>query len=321
MKKIIIFAIVAAFVSCTKIVTDEKVTPRSEWLSAIPDDTPVSSITIPGAHDAATYTINTPVVDFFARTQAMTIAELLSCGVRAFDLRPAYVNNKLEIFHGIFDTNVSFAEAVETILDFLDRNPSEFAVILIRHEQEADNNDTRWAGAMFDFLSALPEGKVVGEFNPEMKLRQVRGRILFISRNEYQNGPIGAYITGWYSGEDIQRQKSAKINDGILWVQDYYDPRGKEDKLDAIKALLDDFAAETSSGIWCINHTSGYTPGIFNAPDYGENASNVNSWTADWISELNGSAGIVLMDFAGTDSYRSYSVSGARLLTALISHN
>ena len=318
---IIAYAFVMALASCTKIVTGERVADRSEWLSAVPDDTPVASITIPGAHDAATYTISTPVVDIFARTQAMTIADQLSYGVRAFDLRPALVDNKLEIYHDKYDTHVSFADAIDTILDFLDSNPSEFAIILIRHETEADGNDAGWSEAMYNILSALPEEKVVREFDPEMTLSQVRGRILFLSRNEYRNGPIGAYITGWYSGEDIQRQKSAKINDGVLWVQDFYDPTGEDDKLDAIKNILDDFSAETTPGIWCINHTSGYTAGIFNAPDYGENAQNVNGRTADLIEGLSGSAGIVLMDFAGSSQYRSYSVYGDRLLDALINHN
>lgn len=318
---IIAYAFVISLVSCTKFSMGEKVAGSSTWLAAIPDETPVASLSIPGAHDAATYTINTAFVDVFARTQAMTISDQLLYGVRAFDLRPALVNDKLEIYHDKYDTNVSFADAIDAILGFIDRYPTEFAIVLIRHEVEADDNAAAWSSAMYGLLSALPENRVVRDFSPGMTLGQVRGRILFISRNVYENGPIGAYVTGWYSGKDIRKQKSAKINDGALWVQDFYDPDGKDEKLQAIKTMLDEFAAGTAPGTWCINHTSGYTPGIFKAPDYGENAQNVNGQTADWIDGLNGSAGIVLMDFAGSSRYRSYQVYGDRLLKALIDHN
>lgn len=307
--------------SCTKIILGDNATDSSGWLSAVADDTPVASLSIPGSHDAASYTINTPFVEIFARTQAMTISEQLNYGVRAFDLRPAIADNRMKIFHDVYDTNVLFADAIDTILDFLGRNPSEFAIVLIRHEEEADNADSRWSGVLYDILSSLPENRVVRDFKPDLTVGQIRGKILFISRNPYENGPIGAFVSNWYSGKDIRLQKSAGINEGALWVQDYYDPNGKEDKLDAIRNMLNEFSGGAAPGTWCINHASGYTSGIFGAPDYRENAQNVNSLTAEWIEGLNGSAGIVMMDFAGASKCGKYPVCGDKLLRALINHN
>lgn len=313
------FAALAAL-SCEKVSYGER-TDSSSWLSAVPDDIPVSSLSIPGTHDAATATLNTAVIRQFAKTQVLSIPDQLAYGVRAFDMRPAVVGGKLEICHSKFDTKTSFASAVGAIVEHLDAYPSEFAIVVIRHEEEADDNSPEWGRLMHECISGLPSERVMTDFDPQMTVAQMRGRILFLSRQEYDGGPLGAYITGWYSGQDPQRQKAAGIGDGRLWIQDYYDPDGKDDKLQAIKGLMDAYAAGHDSGTWCINHTSGYLPGIFSAPDYGANAENVNAQTADWLGGLKGSAGIVMMDFAGASRYRRYSVGGDRLLGAVINHN
>lgn len=307
--------------SCEKISLGEKAVDSATWVSAIPDDVTVASLSIPGAHDAATFTMNTPIISSFAKTQAMSISEQLERGVRAFDLRPALVDGKLKICHDKYDTNVSFADAVNAIVGFLDRNPSEFAIVLIRHEVEADNNTNDWNTEFYNYLSSVPDNRIIKTFNPLLKVKDMRGRILFLSRNEYADEPIGGYVHNWYSGTDIERQKSASIEETPLWVQDYYDPEGMDDKLSAVRNLLVDFAANSEPGIWCFNHTSGYTPGIFGAPDYGENASNINSKTAEIIESLSGSTGIVMMDFAGASKYKSYNVYGDKLLVSIINHN
>lgn len=321
MSALAVLCAVLAFVSCEKITFGQRDANSSSWLSSVPDSVTVASLSVPGSHDAATFRIDLPVIDGLAKTQVLDIASQLRYGVRAFDLRPSFVNNRLEIYHGVVDTGVSLAEAVGDIMDYLDEFPSEFAIVVIRHEDEGDGGSAGWKAAMMDFLSALPEDKVLKDFDPMVTVGQMRGRILFLSRDEYGDEPVGAYIGGWYSGTDILRQKSANINDADLWVQDYYDPAGKEDKLDAIKTLMNDYAADAGPGVWCINHTSGYVPGVLGIPDYGENAQNVNAPTAAFIDALPGSAGIVMMDFAGVSSYESRSVGGDILLKAVINHN
>ncbi len=307
--------------ACEKISAGEEVVDSSSWLASIPDNTLVCSLSIPGAHDAATYSMNQVLISDFAKTQAMSIANLFDGGVRAFDLRPALVNNQLKIFHGSFDTGTSFPDAVESILDRIAQNPSEFAIIIIRHEEEGDSNNANWGRRIYEYLSSLPDSSVLREFDARITVAQLRGRILFLSRSEYQNGPIGAYIKGWYSGMDIEKQKLATIGNGRLWVQDAYNPDSKEEKLSAIRNLLLEFSENVEPDIWSINHVSGYMPGPFNAPNYGENAQNVNGQTADWIDMSSGRIGIIMMDFAGVSEYKSYSVDGDKLLKAVINKN
>ena len=73
-----------------------------QWMKGLEDDMLVSSLSIPGAHDAATGEgLFAP--PGFGRTQSLNLKELWECGVRAFDLRPAvrdtllYIEQTLDI--------------------------------------------------------------------------------------------------------------------------------------------------------------------------------------------------------------------------------
>lgn len=325
---------------CSKFEVQEGSVTAATWQSALPDDMPVCRVSLPGAHDAATASISMPVVKGYATTQVLTIPQLWEHGVRVFDLRPAVVGDSLLICHSSIKTKTGFAEAVGSIARALDANQGEFAIILIRHEEEADDNSAQWGGKMADCINALPRGRVVRDFDPCMTVGQMRGRMLFLFREDIADTGIGARIYDWTSSADIDKQKAARIGSGTLWVQDYYDPEGEDDKLDAVTALMRDFAGCEEQGVWCINHTSAYLPAIFGAPNYGANAQNVNASAADYIRSISyggsvdvgigvgvggriwrGSVGIVMMDFAGASRYKSYEVGGDALLQAVIEHN
>lgn len=59
------------------------------WMSRLDDDTPLTCVSIPGAHDAATAGVT--AWPQWTRTQELDIEALWNAGVRAFDLRPALV--------------------------------------------------------------------------------------------------------------------------------------------------------------------------------------------------------------------------------------
>lgn len=48
------------------------------WMTGLADDTPVTSLSIPGAHDAASSTIT--AFKRWTRTQELNVAELWNCG-------------------------------------------------------------------------------------------------------------------------------------------------------------------------------------------------------------------------------------------------
>ena len=317
-----ILALLALAVSCqTKIDLDSAILEGEDtavcWMERLADDTPVTRLSIPGAHDAASATIT--AFKRWTRTQELDIAGLWNCGVRAFDLRPAWVDGSLGIYHDKYSAHVSLPTVMDALLLALDRHPGEGAIVIIRHEQEADGNDPEWASQMGAYLSGKRER--LADWHPGMTLGELRGKILVLSRDDYAGGPIGGYIRGWTSGTDAKQQRSASILDSRgehspCWVQDYYDPAGAEDKWEEIRDMLD-ASAETKESL-VINHTSGY---LGKLPNYRDNARNVNARTAEYLQNLDGPAGIIMMDFAGIDRSSGTDVGGKTLVEAVIAHN
>ena len=201
----------------------------------------------------------------------------------------------------------------------LEKHPGECAIVLVRHEEEADGNDPGWASAMGSYLAGIRDH--LAAYRSGITLGEMRGKILVLSRNEYADGPIGGYLRGWTSGDDFSRQQSASIlcEDGTtapFWVQDFYHPEGLADKWAQIEGLLDATASASEPFPLVVNHISGYTG---NLPDYRDNARNVNKKTA---SVLTGApAGILMMDFAGVEKSKGIEVGGETLVKGVVGNN
>lgn len=286
------------------------------WMTPLPDDVPFARLSIPGAHDAATATITS--LTLWTKTQDLDIAGLWNCGVRAFDLRPAYVDGTMGIYHDRYSTNTAFMEAINALVTALDTHPGEAAVVIMRHEEEADENTPEWGPAMAACLQSVRPHIAI--YHSGITLGELRGKILILSRNTYDKGPIGSYISGWTSSDDPSAQQGATITNeqgdtSPLWVQDYYHPDGPEDKWKQIKSMLDATAGAGEPYPLVINHTSGY---VGKLPDYRTNAGNVNARAAEYISSKGAPAGIVMMDFAGVDRSNGKEVGGLTLVQALI---
>ena len=123
------------------------------WMTDLRDDIPLAHLSIPGAHDAASVSITS--WPSYTRTQDLDIAGLWNCGVRAFDLRPAFVNGTMGIYHDKYSANVAFMDTVNALLLALDKHPGECAIILMRHEVEADGNSPLWADEMGALLDGI----------------------------------------------------------------------------------------------------------------------------------------------------------------------
>jgi len=293
------------------------------WMSNLPDSTPLAALSIPGAHDAATASITS--LKMFTQTQDLSIAELFNCGVRAFDLRPAYVDDQMGIYHDKYSTHTLFYEVLDCLMLALERHPGECALIVIRHEEEADDNTPKWGAVMGTYLKSIRTN--LASWHPGMTLGEMRGKILVLSRNRYDGGPWGAYIDNWTSSRDINAQKSALLVDesgatSPLWVQDYYDPEGAEDKWEEVSEMFEATAAaaglDPAERPLVINHTSGY---IGSLPNYRGNAVNINAKAAEYISSSGTPAGIVVMDFAGVATSKGKKVAGDQLVRAIIENN
>lgn len=310
------------------------------WQSRLCDSVPLSSLSIPGAHNAATGE-GLCFVAGFGKTQSLTLSELWDSGVRAFDLRPAVSGGALKIYHGPLKVKISLDDALEAICSKLKENPAEFAIVLLREESESENDEERalWSSAVGACIGSL--GERAAAFSSGMTVGDVRGKILFLSRSPYHGTAKGALIKGWvHSVQGNSEAGIVSLADGaeeILQVQDYYNTVGHErqcNKSCAIKRFFH-IAANASPGVWTINFLSGYSalwlgiPGVPTTAGYKRNAEKQNAFALDCLNELPESpVGIVFMDFAGIDTVSggiwhpaAFKVLGRKLVQAIIERN
>ena len=310
-----------------------------QWMAGIDDTRTVASLSIPGAHDAATGEglIMTPGL---GKTQELTLAELWDCGVRAFDLRPAVKDGELHIYHSLIRTKASFSEALDIICDKLKKHPTEFAIVLLREESDSENGTERalWPTTIGKTINSLGERAAI--FSPAMSVDDARGKIIFISRSNYTGCNRGALATGWnHSQQGSLNGRITSYTDGAtarLQVQDYYAPTSKEKQQIKEKAVLHflDLTAGTANDVWTINFVSGYcnrwlgvTP-FATTSGYKRNAEDIHLVFVDTLSAKPQPTGIVMMDFAGCDSVRggiwhwgTFETMGAELVKKIIRQN
>ena len=169
----------------------------NSWMTAIDDDTKIAMLTIPGTHDAATSTCAGP-----GKCQTLTISGQLEHGVRAFDLRPTMDNNSTlgNIYHSILDTGVSMGNAMEYFDSFLKAHPGEGIIVIMRYESERqifgsiaeDNYKTAMKNFLWD--SQIYQARMAA-FNKSMTMKDLRGKILIISRNDLS--PVSTFETAY----------------------------------------------------------------------------------------------------------------------------
>ena len=320
----------------------------NSWMTAIDDDTKIALLTIPGTHDAATSTCSAA-----GKCQTLTISGQLEHGVRAFDLRPTMDDNSTlgNIYHSILDTGVSMGDAMEYFDSFLKTHPGEGIIVIMRYESERqflspsiaeDNYKTAMKNFLWD--NKIYQSRMAA-FNKSMTMKDLRGRILIISRNDLS--PVSTFETAytqWSHSNSVGEALyiygtgggSGSGDLGRIYVQDMYSSEKNDNsteeeflakKKELVCKLLDITVPfrEAEQNNWVINYCSGYAGSAFNSDSYAKNAASTNPAALEHINSKKGFTGIVMMDYAGTDTYdvggSSFGVSGKSLTEALILNN
>ena len=339
-------AFVLAAASCEKTLDEPNIGTAQEtraltksgdnnWITQLPDNAYASQLSIPGTHDAAT---GDGTTFSLGKTQSLTLQEQWNMGIRVFDLRPGYKKvrkgffkyiNELHIYHGIVETRTSFKDAVKVLSDNLAANPGEFAIILMRFENDSPLYNKRdvWNSLMSSFLTSsdFPAERRI-DFRPDLTVGELRGKILVLSRDAYASAPsTGAFVSGWSHSVDGTTNAviSGRNASATLQLQDYYSVENKEAKIASIKNYVD-LASAAEPGVWTINHTSGYTGTIGSDSSIKQNAENNNVALYDYLTDSSrsaGSTGIILLDHAGVRSSGSYDIYGDLLPQAIIDNN
>jgi len=236
---------------CLILVWHTSVLLAENWMSRLPDDAYVAALSIPGAHDAATGYGFSGFIGLFgnryARTQDLDISQQWAVGVRAFDLRPSVYKDYINIHHGIMPTKMRFDQALKLLCDSLQRNPSEFVIIHMLHAADGDKVKNTYNTRIQQLLRQDRFKRFLVDFRPDLKVREMRGKILILSRDHYSDSPIGGIFIGWTGGINWQRQTAGAIIGtrgvrGKLYVQDFsatHFPNGVTLKVKALTQMLD----------------------------------------------------------------------------------
>ena len=114
------------------------------WMSHLPDKTNLTSLSIPGTHNAPTYHRALPSV----RCQAVPIRTQLVNGIRFLDIRvqpPTTGANTLSLVHGAFPVSLRGSReltiAMQECYDFLAANPKETIIVSLKREGRCSTND------------------------------------------------------------------------------------------------------------------------------------------------------------------------------------
>ena len=304
-----------------------------DWMASLSDEAYLSQLCIPGTHDSCTgegwQGLAVLVGESMGKTQELTIARQLEAGVRCFDLRPCVNGQSLVINHGMLQTKATFVNVVRQLGQFVADHPTEFVIVIMRHETDGDSNNSGWGGLISAALNSSDIRPTLADYRRDITVGELRGKVLILSRDSYGDTPRGAYIEGWgHAADYVTAAVRGQGNAGVCYIQDFYEVMDNmAEKQRGIRKLLDFSMANvyrrgTRHLILCINHTSGYTKSA-STDGNRDNAAKANKDLLDYLANASrkGPTGIVVTDFAGVDRSGSYDVMGKQVVDAVIAMN
>ncbi|MBP3711343.1 MAG: hypothetical protein IJ219_05530 [Bacteroidaceae bacterium] len=326
------------------------------WMKRLPDDAYVANLSIPGSHDTGTgngfpgitVSIYGPFGDKYARTQEKSFQDQWELGVRAFDMRPAVKDGYLNDNHGIMPTKLRFDDALFFLRDKLRENPSEFAIVHLLHATAGDDNASNYGDLLLQLLGRDDMKDYFIDFKKDLTVREMRGKILLLSRDQYADTPVGGFFRNWTGQLDWNAQRNGQIvgasgTASPLYMQDFAETHQEgalDRKVAAVRQLLD-FSTKhkTSSAadlIWVYNFASAYSKTsrlyipfivdqeISSSDGYRDNAAHTNAAIIDYLNDASytpGPTGIILADYVGVNSSNGYNTRGQELIDAIIANN
>lgn len=294
-------------------------TASGNWMATIPGNTNWSMISTPGSHDAATSGV-TGVTANYAKCQSDNLATQLANGVRCFDIRPGYKLNttitadNLYIYHGTYNTNVLYKDAIKIFADFLEQHPTEAITIVMVKES---NSGTDRSSEMWTVVKAVQE-----QYRQYMHLLDhsyytlddFRGKICYINRTG-TDVPYTTRITNWPDDATVSNYNCAIGSTCFANVQDAYNTNGAN-KQTMVKDMLGLSSANTNRARFHFNYTSSAYKLAGKAPLTYAKATNpvIASYLSD--GNISGPTGYILGDDMGASSN-----DGFTLLKAIVEQN
>jgi len=290
----------------------------NRWMATIPGSTYFSMLSTPGSHDSATSSGDAGSSSY-AKCQSETIGQQLENGVRAFDLRPQYCSkntitaDNLTIYHGSYSTGVLYKDAIATIVDFLQKNPTEaISIIMMKESASGSDQTTTMVSAINSIHSTYGSYFKVLDHS-YYTLNDYRGKIFYGCRPN-QNLTGAVKVVNWPDDASVTDYSVTVGDVCYASLEDEYNSKD-DSKKSAVNVMLNMASANTDRARFHYTFTS-VAWSLLSASITGQ-AETQNPAAASYISgTLTGPAGYVYGDFMGSSSY-----SGQTLLKAIIAQN
>ena len=277
------------------------------WMENIPDETKLSSMSIPGTHDSCTQNVD---MRYIFRCQDASIATQLKYGYRYLDMRLVLEKRSgqetLVLKHNIarckvsnspFARTLTLADVLKDVYAFLDEHPSETVILCMKAENSKDDV-AAVQKALYEMIDQASERWYLKNEIPT--LGAVRGRIVLATRFD-DKLQVGSDRRGLYFGWADQGDRTiladptaeSVINGReTLCVQDRYN-YDVGDKITAIRTCLD--SSRAADDTFFLNFTSTSGSGAVGHPKEYAKDINLDLYAYEW--EAGKAYGVVIVDF------------------------
>ena len=267
------------------------------WMSAVPDSTKLSHMSIPGTHD-------------IFQCQDASIATQLKYGYRYLDMRLVLEKRSgqetLVLKHNIarckvsdspFARTLTLADVLKDVYAFLNEHPSETVIMCMKAENSKDDVATMQK-ALYEMINQASERWYLKNEIPT--LGAVRGRIVLATRFD-DKLQVGSDRCGLYFGWTDQGDRTVLTDptaDSVingretLCVQDRYN-YDVDDKITAIRTCLD--SSRAADDTFFLNFTSTSGSGAVGHPKEYAKDINLDLYAYEW--EAGKAYGVVIVDF------------------------
>ena len=238
------------------------------WMENIPDETKLSSMSIPGTHDSCTQYVD---MRYIFQCQDAGVATQLIYGYRYLDMRLVLEKRsgqetlvlkhniaRCKVYNSPFARTLTLADVLKDVYAFLDEHPSETVILCMKAENSKDDV-AAVQKALYEMIDQASERWYLKNEIPT--LGAVRGRIVLATRFD-DKLQVGSDRRGLYFGWEDQGDRTVLTDptaDSVingretLCVQDRYN-YDVGDKITAIRTCLD--SSRAADDTFFLNFTS-----------------------------------------------------------------
>ncbi|KAK0669371.1 PLC-like phosphodiesterase [Cercophora samala] len=197
----------------------------ASWMSKLPDELPLSSLSIPGTHNSATCHVALPSV----RCQAVSVTEQLDNGVRFLDVRVNCPNMdvnrpekpELALVHAAFPIALSgtryLSGLLEEVYRFLEERPSETVMMSLKREGTGKGSDHLFGELLKKWYIGSDRWYTKGRIP---SLGEVRGKVVLVRRFHSELGEDEGGIDGSVWPDNVA---DGVCGSGRIRIQDFYE--------------------------------------------------------------------------------------------------